>query len=101
MIVVLDEQQRVHGSSSLASGCNTWHVLHRPRLPLRTKVSVFFGLLALVTTVTLSVVTYTFARRLLLDERETEAQQQAISNARDVLRLLSAGSADFGELVRS
>ena len=59
---------------------------------------MFFGLLALVTTVTLSVVTYTFARRLLLDQRETEAQQQAISNARDVLRLLSAGSADFGEL---
>jgi two-component system, OmpR family, sensor histidine kinase MtrB len=72
-------------------------VLHRPRLPLRTKVSVFFGLLALVTTVTLSVVTYTFARRTLLEERENEAQQQAISNAREVVRLLSAGTTDFGE----
>jgi signal transduction histidine kinase len=58
---------------------------------------VFFGLLALVTTVTLSVVTYTFARRALLEERETEAQQQAISNAREVLRLLSAGTEDFGD----
>ena len=33
----------------------------------------------------------------LLEERETEAQQQAISNAREVLRLLSAGTADFGD----
>jgi two-component system, OmpR family, sensor histidine kinase MtrB len=72
-------------------------VLHRPRLPLRTKVSVFFGLLALLTTVTLSVVAYTFARSFLLDEREREAQQQAISNARDVRRLLEPGSPDFGE----
>jgi signal transduction histidine kinase len=64
---------------------------------LRTKVSVFFGLLALITTVTLSVVTYTFARRSLVDEAVTEAQQQAISNARTVQRLLSAGSEDFGE----
>jgi hypothetical protein len=48
---------------------------------LRTKVSVFFGLLALITTVTLSVVTYTFARTLLLRERATEAQQLAIENA--------------------
>ncbi len=72
-------------------------MLHRPRLPLRTKVSVFFGLLALVTTVTLSVVTYTFARRTLLEERENEAQQQTISNAREVLRLLSAGTPDFGD----
>ena len=73
-------------------------MLHRPRLPLRTKVSVFFGLLALVTTVTLAVATYTFARQSLLEERETEAQQQAISNAREVLRLLSAGTEDFGDL---
>jgi two-component system, OmpR family, sensor histidine kinase MtrB len=72
-------------------------VLHRPRLPLRTKVSVFFGLLALVTTVTLAVVTYTFARSFLLNERKNEAQQQAISNARDVRRLLEPGSPDFGE----
>jgi two-component system sensor histidine kinase MtrB len=71
-------------------------VLNRPRLPLRTKVSVFFGLLALITTITLSVVTYTFARRSLVDEAEREAQQQAIGNARAMQRLLSAGSADFG-----
>ena len=102
VIVVFDEQQRVHGGSSLASGCNTWHVFHRPRLPLRTKASVFFGLLALITTVTLSVVTYTFARRALLEERENDAQQQAIANARDVLRRLlpAGGSEDFPDEFR-
>jgi signal transduction histidine kinase len=60
----------------------------RLRLPLRTKVSVFFGLLALVTTVSLSIVTHTFARTFMLDQRKIEAQQDAISNARDVLRQL-------------
>jgi signal transduction histidine kinase len=66
---------------------------------LRTKVSVFFGLIALLTTVTLAVVTYTFARSFLLDERKTEAQQQAISNARDVRRLLEPEPdlSEFGE----
>jgi signal transduction histidine kinase len=48
-----------------------------------------FGLLALITTVTLSVVTYTFARTLLLRERTNEAQQMAIENAREVRRQLS------------
>jgi two-component system, OmpR family, sensor histidine kinase MtrB len=59
---------------------------------------VFFGLLALVTTATLSVVTYAFARRSLLEERELEAQQQTIANAREVVRELlpSGGSEDFG-----
>lgn len=68
-----------------------------PRLPLRTKVSLLLGLLALLTTVTLSVVTYTFARTLLLRERQTEAQQQAIENARDVRRLLEVDTNRFGE----
>jgi signal transduction histidine kinase len=66
-------------------------------------VSVFFGLLALVTTVALSVVTYAFARRSLLEERELEAQQQAIANAREVVRELlpSGGSEDFGGFFRT
>jgi signal transduction histidine kinase len=78
-------------------------VLHRPRLPLRTKVSVFFALLALVTTATLAVVTYTFARRSLLERRELEAQQQAINNAREVVRELlpSDGAEGFGETFRN
>jgi two-component system, OmpR family, sensor histidine kinase MtrB len=65
-------------------------------------VSVFFGLLALVTTVTLAVVTYAFARRSLLEQRELEAQQQAINNAREVVRELlpSGGSEGFGETFR-
>jgi len=59
--------------------------LRTPRWPLRTKVSIFFGLLALVASVSLSVVTYTFARSSLLDERTAAAKAQAISNASQVL----------------
>ena len=56
---------------------------------LRTKVTLFFGLIALVATVTLTIVTYAFARESLLDQRAEVARQQAILNAtqvRDQLR---------------
>ena len=46
---------------------------------------MFFGLLALVASVSLSVVTYTITRSSLLDQRATTAKQQAISNASRVL----------------
>jgi len=46
---------------------------------------VFFGLLALVASASLSVVTYTIARSSLLDQRATAAKQQAINNAGRVL----------------
>jgi signal transduction histidine kinase len=65
-----------------------WRI--RPRLPLRTKVSVFFGLLALVASVSLSAVTYTISRSSLLDERTAEAKQQARGNAIRVLREIRA-----------
>lgn len=51
-------------------------------------MSLFFGLLALVASVSLSVVTYTITRSSLLDQRATAAKQQAISNAARVLILL-------------
>ena len=71
--------------------------LHTPRWPLRNKVSIFFGLLALIASVSLSVVTYTFARSSLLDERTADAKQQAVSNAGRVLAQLRTGdSAGFG-----
>ena len=41
-----------------------WHtgvVLRRRPMRLRTKVTLFFGLIALVATVTLTIVTYAFA----------------------------------------
>ena len=62
----------------------------RPRLPLRTKVSVFFGLLALVASVSLSTVTYTVSRSSLLDERTADAKQQARSNATRVVQEIRA-----------
>ena len=74
----------------------------RPRLPLRTKVSVFFGLLALVASLSLTVVIYTLTRSALLDERAADAKQQAISNAARVNRQLRAGLDEgFGEFFRS
>jgi signal transduction histidine kinase len=69
-----------------------WRI--RPRLPLRTKVSVFFGLLALVASVSLTVVTYTIARSSLLDERTADATQQALSNAVILGLKIRAGQVD-------
>lgn len=46
---------------------------------------MFFGLLALIASVSLSVVTYTITRSSLLDQRATAAKQQAIGNAARVL----------------
>jgi len=56
---------------------------------LRTKVTLVFGLIALVATVSLTVVTYAFARSSLLDQRIDVARSQAVANAnrvRDQLR---------------
>jgi len=56
---------------------------------LRTKVTLVFGLIALVATVTLTAVTYAFARSSLLEQRLDVAQSQAVANAlrvRDQLR---------------
>ena len=72
----------------------------RPRLPLRTKVSVFFGLLALAASVSITVVTYTIARTSLLDERSADAKGQAISNAHTLNAFLRAEEhldEDFGD----
>ena len=52
---------------------------------LRTKVTLFFGLIALVATVTLTVVTYLYARESLLDQRFEVARQQAVFNASRIL----------------
>jgi len=68
--------------------------LRTPNWPLRTKVSIFFGLLALVASVSLSVVTYTFARSSLLDERVASAKNLAISNASRVLSELRSGDVE-------
>jgi two-component system, OmpR family, sensor histidine kinase MtrB len=64
---------------------------------LRTKVTLFFGLIALVATVTLTVVTYTYARESLLDQRAEVARQQAVLNAVRVRDQLRTGQEGFGE----
>ena len=75
-----------------------------PRLRLRTKVSLFFGLLALVASVSLAAVTYTLARSSLLDQRTRAAEALAISNARKVYDQLRAGGFNedqiFEDIVR-
>jgi two-component system sensor histidine kinase MtrB len=59
---------------------------------LRTKVSLFFGIIALIATVSLTVVTYAFARSSLLDQRDELARTQAVSNALRVRDLLRSGT---------
>lgn len=67
-------------------------------------MSLFFGLLALVASVSLSTVTYTLARSSLLDQRTKSAEQLAVSNARKVFDQLRAGGFDeehiFEDIVR-
>lgn len=53
-------------------------------VPLRTRVSVAFGLLALIVAVAVSVGTYTLARVYLTDQRETAAVSRAQVDARFV-----------------
>jgi two-component system, OmpR family, sensor histidine kinase MtrB len=64
---------------------------------LRTKVSLLFGVIALVATVSLTVVTYAFARSSLLEQRTELASRQGVSNAQRVLNQLRGGSTNFGE----
>jgi len=63
---------------------------------LRTKVSLLFGVIALVATVTLTVVTYGFARSSLLEQRAELASRQAVSNALRVRDQLRGETANFG-----
>jgi two-component system, OmpR family, sensor histidine kinase MtrB len=64
---------------------------------LRTKVTLFFGLIALVATITLTVVTYYFARESLLDQRAQVARLQAVSNATQVRDQLRSAPETFCE----
>jgi two-component system, OmpR family, sensor histidine kinase MtrB len=64
---------------------------------LRTKVTLFFGLIALIATVTLTVITYAYARESLLDQRFEVARQQAVLNAVRVRDQLRTGDEGFGD----
>lgn len=76
-------------------------IARRPRLRLRTKVSLLFGFIALVAGVSVAVVTYSFARASLLDQRTGEARTIAVRNAGRVRDLLpSATDEELGTYVQ-
>lgn len=56
----------------------------RPTLRLRNRVTLYFSLTALVTSLGLAVVTYAVSRSYLIDQRLQVARTQAYSNARTV-----------------
>ena len=64
---------------------------------LRTKVTLFFGVIALLATITLTIATYAFARSSLLEQRAEVAQRQAVLNAGRVLAQLQGGTEGFGD----
>ncbi|MBI4932794.1 MAG: HAMP domain-containing histidine kinase [Actinobacteria bacterium] len=58
---------------------------HRRRtLRLRTRVTLFFSLTALVASLGLAVVTYAVSRSFLIDQRQQTARTQAFANAKNV-----------------
>ncbi len=65
-------------------------------LRLRTRVTLFFALIALFAGLVLIVVTYGFARNNLIDERTSSATQQAFTNAADVAAELDRALLDPG-----
>ena len=65
-------------------------------LRLRTRVTLFFGFIALLAGAVLIVVTYGFARTNLLDERRTSAEQQAFENANEVAEVLDSEPESVG-----
>jgi signal transduction histidine kinase len=65
-------------------------------LRLRTRVTLFFGFIALLAGAVLIAVTYGFARTNLLDERRTSAEQQAFENANEVAEVLDTEPENVG-----
>jgi signal transduction histidine kinase len=68
---------------------------------LRTKVSLLFGIIALIATVSLTIVTYAFARSSLLEQRSELARTQGVSNAQRVRDQLRFGDEAFGDWFQS
>lgn len=60
----------------------------RHHLRLRSKLSLLFGLIALIAGVSVAIVAYTFARTSLLDQDKDEARATAINNAQAVANRL-------------
>lgn len=74
----------------------------RPRsLRLRTRVTLFFSLTALLASLALGVVTYVLARSFLIEQRTSLARTQAFANARIIRDQLDADPLVVGPLVLS
>jgi two-component system, OmpR family, sensor histidine kinase MtrB len=63
-------------------------VADRRSLRLSTRVTVFFGLIALLAGLSLTALTYTFARSSLVDQRVETARVQAFSHANELVAVL-------------
>ena len=61
----------------------------RRTLRLRTRVTLFFSLTALVASLALAVVTYAVARSVLIEQRQETARTQAYTNAKTAFDRLS------------
>ncbi|MEO5724247.1 MAG: HAMP domain-containing sensor histidine kinase [Ilumatobacteraceae bacterium] len=73
----------------------------RRTLRLRTRITVFFSLTALVASLALALVTYTLARSFLTSQRDSVARTQAFNNAVSVKNELLGNPGNVGNLVQS
>ena len=73
----------------------------RRTLRLRTRVTLFFSLTALVASLALAVVTYAVARSVLIEQRQETARTQAATNAKTVFDRLSEDQQFDMEVLRT
>lgn len=69
------------------------------RLPLRARVMVWFGLISLVVTSILALLTWTLSTNYMIGQRERSALRQATANARLVQQTLQRQSDGLTELL--
>lgn len=70
-------------------------------LSLRTRVTLFLSLTALVASLALTLLTYTAARNYLLDQRSSVARVQTFANAKAARDELRLGNTDLGRFITS
>ncbi|MEO5900598.1 MAG: HAMP domain-containing sensor histidine kinase [Ilumatobacteraceae bacterium] len=74
--------------------------IRRRKLRLRTRVTLFFSVTALVASLALAVVTYALARSFLTSQRTSVAKTQAFNNANALKTSLLFNPLDIGQQVR-
>ena len=73
----------------------------RRTLSLRTRVTLFLSLTALVASMSLTLLTYTAARNYLLSQRSAVARAQTFANAKAARDELRLGQTDLGRFITS